>query len=60
MPQAASPRPLVMEANVQSQASPCDICGGQIGTGTGFPRVFQCSCVNSILPVHSITYNLSN
>jgi hypothetical protein len=29
--------PLMAEAQIQSQASPGEICGGQSGTGTGFP-----------------------
>lgn len=28
---------LTVEVHVQSQASPCEICGGQICTGTWFP-----------------------
>ena len=34
--QAISRRPLPAEAWVQFQASPCGICGGQSGIGTGF------------------------
>jgi hypothetical protein len=37
MAQAVSRRPLNTEARVRSRASPCGICGGQSGTGTGFP-----------------------
>jgi hypothetical protein len=43
--QAVSRRPLTAEALVRSRVSPCGICGGQSGTGTGFsPRtsVFAC------------------
>jgi hypothetical protein len=36
MVQAVSRRPLTAEARVRSRASPCGICGGQSGTGTGF------------------------
>jgi hypothetical protein len=37
MAQAVSRRPLTAEAWVQSRFSPCGVCGGQSGTGTGFP-----------------------
>jgi hypothetical protein len=36
MAQAVSRRPLTAEARVRSRVSPCEICGGQSGTGTGF------------------------
>jgi hypothetical protein len=35
MTQAVSRRPLTAEARVRSRFSPCGICGGQCGTGTG-------------------------
>jgi hypothetical protein len=45
MAQAVSRRPLIAEARVRSRVSPCEICGGQSGTGTCFSpscRFFPC------------------
>jgi hypothetical protein len=45
MAPAVSRRPLTAEARVRSRVSPCGICGGQSGTGTGFSlstSVFPC------------------
>jgi hypothetical protein len=43
MAQAVSRRPVTAEARVRSRVSPCRICGGQSGTGTGFfPEYFGC------------------
>jgi hypothetical protein len=36
MAQAVSRRPPTAEARVRSRLSPCGICGGRSGTGTGF------------------------
>jgi hypothetical protein len=52
MAQAVSRRPLTAEARVRSRVTPCGICGGQSGTGTGFsPRVLRFSPVNFVPPV---------
>jgi hypothetical protein len=51
MAQAVSRRPLTAEAWVRSQVSPCGICGGQRGTGTGFSPSTSVVPVNFIPPV---------
>jgi hypothetical protein len=40
MGQAVSCRPLKAESRVRAQVNRCGICGGQIGTGTGFLSEF--------------------
>jgi hypothetical protein len=39
MAQAASRRPLTTEARVRTRIRPCEICGAQSGTGTGFADI---------------------
>jgi hypothetical protein len=48
MAQVVSRQPLTAEARVQSRVSPCEICGGQSGTGTGYSPSCQFSPVNFI------------
>jgi hypothetical protein len=48
MAQAVSRRPLTTEARVRSRVGPCEICGGQSGTGTGFSPSCRFSPVDFI------------
>ena len=57
---AVSRRHLTTEAWVRSQTSPCEICGGQSVTGTGFSPSTSVSPVSTIPPMphtHSFTYH---
>jgi hypothetical protein len=48
MAQFVSRCPLTAEAQVRVRVNPCGICGGQSGTGTGFPSsssVFPCQYI---------------
>ena len=51
MAQAVSCLTLIAEAQFRSQVIPCEICGGQSGSGTGF------SPTNMVFPCH---YNFTN
>jgi len=44
-------QPIIVEAQIQSKASPCGICDGQSGTGTGF--------LPSTLAVPSVSFHKS-
>jgi hypothetical protein len=62
MAQAVSRRPLTAEAWVRSRVSPCWICGGQGGTGTGFhpsSSVFPCQFHSTGAPLYGKTNNKS-
>jgi hypothetical protein len=56
MAQAVSHLPLTAEAQIQSLVSPCEICDGQNGTGTGPPTpstsVFPCQLHSTGAPLH--------
>jgi hypothetical protein len=61
MAQAVSRRPLTAEARVRSRVSPCGICGGQTGTGTGFTpstSVFPCQFHSTCAPLQGKTKKL--
>jgi hypothetical protein len=61
MAQAVSRRPLTAEARIRSRASPCGICGGQNGTGTGFSpstSVFPCQFLSTGAPLYGKTKKL--
>jgi hypothetical protein len=56
MAQAVCRWPLTAEAQVRARVDPCDICGGQSGTGAGFSQsssVFPCQyIIPPLLHIH--------
>jgi hypothetical protein len=61
MAQAVSRRPLTAEARVRSRVSPCGICDGQSGTGTGYSpstSVFPCQFHSARAPLDGRTKKL--
>jgi hypothetical protein len=62
MAQVVSRRPQTAEARIRALVSPCKICGGQSGTGTGFSPSYTVSpCqYNSTTAPHAHIYQLGD
>jgi hypothetical protein len=63
MAQVVSRRPLTAEARVRARVNPCEICGGQSGTGTGFSpssSVFPCQYHSTVALQTHIIWGMRN
>jgi len=62
MAQAVTRRSHTAEARLQSHFRPSGICGGEIGTGTGYSPVLRFCCVNyhSTDTPHSLTCHVGD
>jgi hypothetical protein len=61
MARAVSRLPLTAESRVRARVNPCEICGGQSGTGTGFSSNFSVFLLSLYLHRRSpYSYHLRN